>query len=355
MTYSSSGKNDQEEKSPSSPNTPKRKWRSYVTVGRVFFCFLFIIMGCGIVSYGHYTDPGPLAEARTVVIPKGSVAHVTHILQQNDILAQGWPSAFFFRGAVFFSSRQGGIHAAELSFPSRVSVAHILDILRRGHPVTHSVTIAEGITAYRIAHILDKASALRGDTPHISEGSVYPQTFFYQWGTERRRLLQKMQSFMDKYVQQVWQQRDIAALDGKIETPQQLLILASIIERETSSAEERPKIARVFLNRLAKHMRLQTDPTVIYGLSQGKGVLDHSLSHDEIVSDNIYNTYKYEGLTPTPICSPSLNSLNAVAHPASGDALYFVSNGHGGHKFSKTIKEHIQYVREYRKFKQEHE
>ncbi|MXV35311.1 endolytic transglycosylase MltG [Saccharibacter sp. EH611] len=324
-------------------------WRDYVTVGRAFFFGVCVCVACIIAGYGHYTDPGPLSEERTVVIPQGGMHKVAQTLQEQHLLSPGWSSLVFFRAAALVTLRHGGIHAAEFDFPARVSISHILYILRHGRPVTHSVTIAEGVTAFRIRGILQRAVALQGELPEITEGSVYPQTFFYRWGTERRSLLAKMQELMHRHETQVWEHRDRDALQGIVETPEQLLVLASLVERETALPAERPQVARVFLNRLKKNMRLQTDPTVIYAVSEGKGSLGRPLSHADLQYNSPYNTYENTGLPPGPICSPSRQSMEAVAHPAAGDALYFMATGRGGHSFSQTLAEHTQHVRDYRK------
>ncbi|MXV44480.1 endolytic transglycosylase MltG [Saccharibacter sp. 17.LH.SD] len=334
-----------EEGGSSSP----KKWWHYITPGRALAGALAFVAALGGAGYGPFTDPGPLTKGRNIVIPRGGTEQVTRLLQKEGLLAEGWSSTWFFRLSALITAHQGGIHAAELYFPARASVAHILQILRHGHPVSHSLTIAEGLTAVRIRAELQNAPALKGDVPAVEEGSVYPQTVFYLWGMERQALLHKLQTLMATSLERVWAQRDQNALQGIIKTPQQLLILASLIERETSIVEERPRIARVFLNRLKNNMRLQTDPTVIYALSGGQGVLDHPLTHDDLETDSPYNTYEHTGLPPGAICSPGLASLEAAAHPTAGDELYFVATGRGGHAFSKTLSGQAEHVRSYRR------
>lgn len=328
-----------------------RKRFRLLTKGRVFALLLAAAGGTVFAGYGHYTDPGPLQTERVVVIPKGGTGRVIEALQENGILARGGVSSLFFKVAMYATRSQGAIHAAELKFPERVSMAHSLEILRHGHPVTHSLTVAEGLTAKRIRTLLMQAPALQGDLPTIGEGQVAPQTFFYVWGMEREALLHHMTELMGKTLQAIWDQRDQAALQGVITTPEQLLILASLVERETSLAEERPQIARVFLNRLKQGMKLQTDPTVIYGLSDGDGVLPRPLTHEDLQTESPYNSYLHPGLPPGPICSPGRESLEAAAHPASGNALYFVATGHGGHNFAHTLAEQTDNVRAYRRMK----
>lgn len=328
-----------------------RKHFRLITKGRVFALLTVTIGGVLFAGYGHYTDPGPLQAERVIVIPRGGMDRVIAVLQDNGVLARGSVSSLFFKAAIFATRSQGSIHAAELKFPERVSMAHSLDILRHGHPVTHSLTIAEGLTAHRIKTLLMQAPALQGEVPAIPEGRVAPQTFFYVWGMERQTLLQHMADLMSSTLQDVWSRRDQAALEGVITTPEQLLILASLIERETSLPEERPQVARVFLNRLKLGMKLQTDPTVIYALSDGEGVLQRSLTREDLQFDSPYNSYQHVGLPPGPICSPGRASLEAAAHPVESDALYFVATGYGGHNFSRTLSEQMNNIRAYRRTK----
>lgn len=348
----------EEANSPSGDSIPggekegggKKRFR-LLTKGRIFTLLLVAAGGTAFAGYGHYTDPGPLQAERVVVIPKGGIDRVITALQDNGVLARGAVSSLFFKIAMYVTRSQGSIHAAELKFPEQVSMAHSLDILRHGRPVTHSLTIAEGLTAKRIKVLLMQAPALQGEISSIAEGQAAPQTFFYVWGMERQTLLQHMTSLMVKTLQDVWVGRDQVALQGVINSPEELLILASLIERETSVAEERPQIARVFLNRLKQGMRLQTDPTVIYALSDGEGTLPRPLTHDDLQFDSPYNSYLHSGLPPGPICSPGRESLEAAAHPVMGDALYFVATGHGGHAFARTLTEQTTHVRAYRRIK----
>lgn len=325
---------------------------SLLSGGRVFALSVVAVGGLFFAGYGHYTDPGPLQTERVVIIPHGATGHVISTLQKAGVLAPGSISALFFRTALLLTGTEGGIHAAELKFPAQVSMAHSLEILRHARPVSHSLTVAEGLTAAQIKTLLMQASALQGEPGEMKEGYIAPETYFYTWGMERQKLLQRMEELMLATLEDVWSQRDQEALQGVIDTPEQLLILASLIERETSVAEERPEVARVFINRLRQGMRLQTDPTVIYALSSGEGVLEGGLTHEDMKVDSPYNTYLQTGLPPGPICSPGVASLEAAAHPAEGDSLYFVATGHGGHAFAHTLSEQTAHVKAYKKAKE---
>ncbi|MFT8353816.1 MAG: endolytic transglycosylase MltG [Gluconobacter japonicus] len=318
--------------------------------GRKLAIFMvpLLCVAAAVAGYGHYTDPGPLPEAKAFVIPHGNNATVTKALQADGILSPTWASGAFFRISALLTHRDGQIHASEFQFPSRVSVAHVLEILRHGKPVSHPLTVPEGLTAKKIEDIIRKAPVLKGDVPEIPEGTVLPQTIAYVWGTPRQAIVDRLRRMMDKQLQASWEKRDVEALDGLIQSPQELLTLASLIERETGVPSERPMVARVFLNRLKLGMRLQTDPSVIYGLSDGLGTLDRPLLHEDLQTPGPYNTYLEAGLPPGPICSPGITSLEAAAHPAESKALYFVATGEGGHNFAETLQEQDQNIRAYR-------
>ncbi|UMM63266.1 endolytic transglycosylase MltG [Aristophania vespae] len=331
------------------PSEGKASWRRFFKAKYGVFLFFLLVLSTVIAGYGHYTDPGPLQETKNVVIPHGGMKSVINTLQKENIISPGRISSLFFQIIVRLTSKEGPIQAAEFSFPKRVSIAHSLAILRHGKAIKHSITIAEGLTAAQIRAILQNDELLDGEVQPFREGSVLPQTFYYLKNTQRSALLQRMQRLMDITLDKIWNERDKIALEGLVHSPQELVTLASIIERETSLPEERPRVARVFLNRLKKNMKLQTDPTVIYALNQGKEGLDHSLTRRDLQFQSPYNTYQVAGLPPGPICSPGVASLQAAAHPANGDELYFVATGQGGHYFAKTLKEHIHYIKAYRK------
>lgn len=314
----------------------------------LFPLFLVAVLGAG---YGHYIDPGPGLEKRDIVVPHGGARKIACFLQKEGFLAKGRFSRLFFYFSVLLTSREGELHAAEFTFPAHASIAHILSILRYGMPVAHHITIAEGLTAKRITSLLLDARILQGDVPDFPEGGFFPGTFSYTWGMKRAVLVQKAENLMNEKLHEVWEGRDRKALEDVITTPRQLLILASLIERESSLSEERPLIARVFINRLRKGMRLQTDPTVIYALSEGQGRLDGPLTHNGLSVESPYNTYRIFGLPPGPICSPGLEALRAAAHPADGIMLYFVASGHGGHRFAGNLDEQNANIRAYRAVK----
>lgn len=271
--------------------------------------------------------------ARAIVVPRGSTTHLAETLQADGVLARPW----LFRLAVRLTARSGPLRAAEFAFPAHASLADVLRILRQARPVQHQLTIPEGLTAQQIAVLVARADAATGEVPAPPEGSVLPQTYDYERGTSRAALVARAQAAMTETLAAAWAQR---APGLPLASPSDALILASIVERETAKPAERAHIAAVYLNRLRQGMRLDADPTVIYGASHGAGVLDHPLTKAELRSDEPYNTYRHAGLPPGPICSPGRDAIEAVLHPAASDDLYFVADGSGGHVFSADFASH---------------
>ncbi|ATU72253.1 UPF0755 protein yceG [Gluconacetobacter sp. SXCC-1] len=308
---------------------------------------LLVLSGLGIAFLGvrHYDAPGPLADQHTVVIPHGGVAQVLVTLQDTGVLERDWITRKVFEIATALTRVDGAFHAAELVFPAHASIHQVLQVLRHGRPVIHRLTIPEGLSAIQIAALLEQAPYMDGSFPFPDEGSVMPLTYDYEWGMPRAQMLARMQHAMGRALDRAWEGR---VADPAIMDRHDLLVLASMIERETGSADERPMVARVFLNRLHQGMRLQSDPTVVYGLNKGVGPLGHALTRADLLQPTAYNTYVITGLPPGPICSPGVAALEAAAHPASGDQLYFVANGHGGHDFATTLGDHNRNVSAFR-------
>mgnify|MGYP003362854646 CR=1 FL=1 len=319
--------------------------RVLAALGSVFL--LLVLSGLGITLAGmrHYDAPGPLAEGRAIVIPHGGSAQVLATLQDGGVLGRDWSTQKVFEIATILTRVDGAFHAAELVFPAHASIHQVLLVLRHGKPVIHRLTIPEGLSAIQIAALLEQAPYMDGTFPFPDEGSVMPLTYDYEWGMPRAQMLARMQHAMDRSLDHAWEGR---VVDPAILNRHDLLVLASMIERETGSADERPLVARVFLNRLHQGMRLQSDPTVVYGLNHGVGPLGHALSRADLLQPTAYNTYVIPGLPPGPICSPGMAALDAAAHPSQGDQLYFVANGHGGHDFATTLGDHNRNVSAFR-------
>lgn len=286
--------------------------------------------------------PGPAPLATTVVIPRG--AHTQDIgrqLQEAGVVEHDWLFALATR-----MLHSPALQAGEYAFPAHASLAGIIDMMHRGQVVVHKITFAEGLTTFQMLAELRQAEGLTG---HVAgqpdEGGLLPQTYHYVLGDSRDSIVTRMVKAMNETLDEAWAKRSPRlGLPNKMEA----LILASIVERETAVPEERPHVAAVFLNRLRLHMRLQSDPTVIYALSNGEGVLDRPLTHDDLSAPSPYNTYASDGLPPGPICNPGRASLLAVLNPADSDDLYFVADGTGRHVFAKTLAEHNRNVTKWR-------
>jgi UPF0755 protein len=286
----------------------------------------------GYIGLRHRLDrPGPLVQPLAVVVPHGDTAEVGKTLHADGVI----DSDRLFRLAAWLTRRQGPLHAAELAFPPHASLRAVLAVLRTARPVEHKLTIPEGLTAMQIAALVQHAEAATGTAVPPPEGSVLPQTYSYEYGTPRGALLARAEAAMDQALAAAWAGR---APDLPLASPQDAVILASIVERETALPDERPHVAAVYLNRLRLGMRLDADPTVAYGASGGSGVLDHKLTRGDLEQDDPFNTYRRAGLPPTPIDSPGMASIQAVLHPAASDDLYFVANGSGGHVFARTLE-----------------
>jgi UPF0755 protein len=311
---------------------------------RFFVSILMLLLLVGAVLFGAavlYDRPGPLPGETAIVIPHGRLSLAVEALQREGALPAGDAGRYGFRLAALLTRAEGPIHAGELEFPAHASLRDLLHVLRTARPVQHELTIPEGLTAAQIALLVANGKALSGPAPVPPEGGILPETYAYELDTPRSVLVGRMQQAMRRKLAAIWDRRDSAA---GLSSPSELLRLASIVERETAIPAERPMVARVFLNRLHLGMKLQSDPTVAYAASGGLGNLSRPLSRSDLALANPYNTYAAPGLPPGPICAPGAASLDAVAHPAAGDELYFVANGSGGHAFAAALSDHLRNV-----------
>ena len=309
------------------------------------FLFALILGGAGCwYTYKQVVGEGPLVEDSFVEIAKGaSSQQVAHQLYQQHVIS----NPYLFRGLIKYQQADGQIKAGEYQFSSRVSMLSVLDKLVKGDVLFHRITIPEGYTVGQILKLLEAEPILSGSVAgDVQEGSIFPETYTFSKGESRISLLKKAQAIMSNKLREIW---DARADNLPYQNMQELLTMASIIEKETGVDDERTKVASVFVNRLRKGMLLQTDPTVIYALTKGKEDLGRLLTRKDLAFDDPYNTYVYAGLPPTPICNPGEDSLWAAAHPEETEYLYFVANGLGGHNFAKTLTEHNRNVADWKK------
>jgi UPF0755 protein len=243
------------------------------------------------------------------------------------------------------------LKAGEFAFPAAVSMRGALEILDRGETVARWLTVAEGLTSSEVVALVAAAEGLSGEPgPVPLEGSLLPETYHYSRDDDRAALIGRMQSDMQAVLAELWPKR---AEGLPIKTPEEAVILASIVEKETGVAEERPLVASVFVNRLKRGMRLQSDPTVVYGITLGKAPLGRQLIFRDLDTPTPYNTYTNGGLPPGPIANPGRAALEAVLNPAETRYLYFVADGTGGHAFAKTLQEHNNNVAKWRKIQRQ--
>ena len=229
-----------------------------------------------------------------------------------------------------------------------ISLEQLADLLASGKVYLRKITFAEGLTSREIADILYNNDLLEGDFEIPDEGEFLPETYTFSRGESRQKIIDQGKSAMQKVLQEAWNGKDS---DLPLKNKEELLVLASIIEKETGVAAERPQVASVFVNRLRKGMLLQTDPTVIYAITKGQEELKRPLTYRDLAIDSPYNTYKYAGLPPKPICNPGAAAIMAAAHPDKTSYLYFVASGNGGHNFARTLAEHNANVHKWRTLK----
>lgn len=315
-----------------------------------FFLMLVIVIILAItipiyVGKNMFVATGPQSNEQVVLINQGAgIREIASILEKQGLIR----SADIFVYGVGYQDKARLLKAGEYAIPAHASMKDIMDILVEGKSIEHAFTVPEGLTVAQVFDRLAANDVLVGSLPKVlpPEGSLMANTVNFIRGTTREQIVKRLRDGQQKLVADIWAKR---APDLPIKNINEFVTLASIVEKETGIATERPQVAAVFYNRLAKNMRLQSDPTVIYGLFGGKGKpSDRPIYQSDLDKDTPYNTYKINGLPPTPIANPGRDALEAVANPPKSDALYFVADGTGGHVFSKTLDEHNANVRKWR-------
>jgi len=303
----------------------------------VLLTLLAVLRAGQMAARESYLSPGAGQANADVVIPAGGSQAAARALAAAGVIRH----QLIFRAAALFTRGDGVLHSGEFIFPAHASLRDILHILRHGQQVEHQVTFPEGLTGAQIAAILNAAPAATGSVAPPPEGAVLPQTYNYLWGTKRDAILARAEAAMQTTLTTAWAQR---APNLPLATPQEALILASIVQQETPLGQELPKIAAVYENRLRIGMKLQADPTVIYAATQGKQSGGAVITRTDLANPSPYNTYAHAGLPPGPICAPGAAAIAAVLHPADSDALYFVATGSGGHVFSRFFQDQLRNI-----------
>ena len=337
------------ERVPMPSRRSSRARHPVIVVGNAIFTVLIVIsvaVGAALFFGKQRFDAvGPLADDKVVDIPRGlGIRDIADLLQREGVIDQ----PYIFMGGVIALKARGELKYGEYQFSKHASVADVVDTIIEGKVVQHAFTVPEGLTSEQIVARLLESTALTGQIKEIPrEGTLLPETYRFTRGMTREQIIQRMQQAHRRVLQDVWEHR---MPDLPVKTPEQLVTLASIVEKETGRPDERTRVAAVFVNRLKTKMRLQSDPTIIYGLTGGKGSLGRPIQKNEIEQPTPYNTYVIDGLPPGPIANPGRASLEAAANPARTKEIYFVADGSGGHLFSDNYTEHQKNVARLRGF-----
>jgi UPF0755 protein len=334
---------------PQPPRKPRRIGLSSLS-GLLSFVLLGALATVGAMAWlmKEARNPGPLAEDKVVMIMReDDAASIADQLEREGVI----DSAFWFNILTVLDGNRGALKRGEYAFKAGMSMNDIENELIAHRVVRYKLTIPEGLTSEQVVDRLRDDTVLTGDvTEPPREGSLMPDTYYFERGDTRQSMLSRMAKIQAKTIDEIWKTR---SPDLPIKSPWEMLTLASIVEKETGKTEERPRVAGVFINRLEKHMRLGSDPTIVYGLVLGKGTLGRSITRADLNQPTPYNTYIIDGLPPGPICNPGKAALEAVAKPARSKDLYFVADGTGGHAFAETLDQHNKNVAHWRQIEKD--
>jgi UPF0755 protein len=339
--------------SPPPPAPPLRKPRR-MGLSSLSGLLTFVLLGALAAVGGlvwlmkEARSPGPLTEDKVVMIMReDDAATIADQLERAGVI----DSAMWFNILTVLDGNRGALKRGEYAFKAGMSMNDIENELIAHHVIRYKITIPEGLTSEQVVDRLHEDSVLTGDIREPPrEGSLMPDTYYFERGDTRVSILSRMAKIQAKTVDDVWKAR---SPDLPIKSPWEMVTLASIVEKETGKTEERPRVAGVFINRLDKHMRLDSDPTIVYGLVSGKGTLGRSITRADLNQSTPYNTYIIDGLPPGPICNPGKAALEAVAKPARSKDLYFVADGTGGHAFAETLDQHQKNVAHWRQIEKD--
>ncbi len=309
----------------------------------IVLVYLFVVLG--VTMYFNAPNSYHQQDKRFVIERGMTLREVVDKLHSEKIIKS--PSSFLYI-AQLIHGLDPKVRYGEYFFEKNISYYKLLRKMIRGYVYFHKITIAEGLSVKSIVEALDASHGLVGQIPeHIPEGSILPETYFYSYNDSKTMMIKRMQNSMRKTLDELWEKRNPAI---PIKTKEQAVVLASIVEKETGLTSERAKIASVFINRLHKGMKLQSDPTIIYSFTFGDKSLERPIRVSDIQNKSAFNTYNIHGLPPTPICNPGRASIAAVLNPEKTDLLFFVASGNGGHVFSSSLKDHNDNVANYRDF-----
>ena len=337
-------------KEPRKVPEPRQPRRRASAVSRVFLWFFILFIGAAglaggaaFYAYQEYTLPGPLAEPKVYVVGKGvGTPEIAASLEEAGIISD----ARVFSAMSYVTGTRTRLKAGEYEFPAQASMRDVMALIASGKSITYKVSIPEGWTSEMAVARVNANEILEGPPAAVPlEGAIMPDTYVFRRGMTKQKLVQDMQAAQTALLEELWEKRSPLL---PIESKEEAVVLASIVEKETGVAEERPLIASVFMNRLRKKMRLQSDPTIIYGIVGGKGKLVRKLTRTDIETPTPYNTYRINGLPPGPIANPGRAALEAVLSPQPTDFLYLVADVSGGHDFASKIEEHNANVRKWR-------
>ncbi|MEQ8354118.1 MAG: endolytic transglycosylase MltG [Kiloniellaceae bacterium] len=292
-----------------------------------------------------FEAPGPLTEEATLVVPRGAgLTTIGELLAEAGVISD----ARIFALGVRLFAEPTALKAGEYAFEPGSSMAQAADLIASGRTLVHRLTVPEGLTSAEVVALLDAAEVLEGDAgPVPPEGGLLPETYHFLRGDSRAEVLARMRQSMTETLAEIWEGR---AAELPLQSPQEALVLASIVEKETGIDSERALVAGVFVNRLRRGMPLQSDPTVAFGITEGKAPLGRALTRKDLEQASPYNTYRISGLPPGPIANPGRAALEATVNPAETEFIYFVATGDGGHAFAKTLAEHNRNVAKWRKY-----
>lgn len=315
---------------------------AHVLLMLLILCITFLGTAQSII-FVYFNKKGPLSEQQTFIIEQGtSLQSIAEKFHHANIIDH----PLLFCAAIKTLKWGKSLKAGEYSFTIGMTPRQIVDMMIAGKGVIHRLTIPEGLTSWQIVQNILAEKALFGEILNeVNEGELLPETYFFSYGDQRQQLIDRMRHRMQQTINELWEKR---ADNLPFSTKEEALVLASIVEKETGADKERPRVAAVFINRLKKRMKLQSDPTVIFAVTNGKRDLGRLLTRSDLRTISVFNTYVIEGLPPSPIANPGKASIEAVLNPIESNELYFVADGKGGHNFADTLEKHNSNVQKYR-------